>query len=169
MSQLGIYKLHQEVQLPEYGSEDAACFDIRAFFKHKESIASYDTQNFKQEYFLTGNGKYTLAPGERALVPTGIVFAIPEGYSLRLHPRSGLSLKSGLTLGNCQGIIDSDYYHETFVMLMNTSLRDVEISHGDRVCQGELVRTDQIEIREITAAPEQTTDRSGGFGSTGTK
>ena len=109
----------------------------------------------------------SIAPADRVLVPTGLVFDIPEGYSVRLHPRSSISLKRGLTLTNGEGIIDSDYYHETFIMFTNTSADEVRITHGERIAQGELIKTLDYSLEESIIIPEQKTNRVGGFGSTG--
>ena len=122
------------------------------------------------EHFNEEDGlQLAIYPAERVLVPTGLVFDIPQGYSVRLHTRSSLSLKKGLVMPNGEGIIDSDYYHETFVMLYNSSADEVRITHGERIAQGELVQNLTYEMVETTEIPTQTTNRVGGFGSTGTK
>jgi dUTP pyrophosphatase len=92
---------------------------------------------------------------------------IPERFSVRIHPRSGLALKSGITLINCEGVIDSDYVEPTYITLLNLSDSIVEIKDGDRVAQGELVRSETYEIEEMTDRPEPKSSRKGGFGSTG--
>jgi dUTP pyrophosphatase len=76
-------------------------------------------------------------------------------------------LKKGLTLPNGQGIIDADYYHQTYVMLYNASADEVKIWHGERVAQGELIQNEMYTMEETKVMPEQKTDRVGGFGSTG--
>jgi dUTP pyrophosphatase len=110
-----------------------------------------------------------IRPGDRVLVPTGLILDIPEGHSVRLHTRSSISLKKGLIMPNGEGIIDSDYYHQTFVMLYNASADEVLIENGERIAQGELVKTLSYSIEETKDVPEQKTDRVGGFGSTGVK
>jgi dUTP pyrophosphatase len=116
-----------------------------------------------------GNGKnyILLGPDERALVRTGLIFNIPEGYSMRLHPRSGMALKYGLVLGNSEGIVDEDYILETKLIILNTSTDVIKIYHGDRIAQGELVRYEQFDIEETWEQPTQKSNRVGGFGSTG--
>jgi dUTP pyrophosphatase len=101
------------------------------------------------------------------LIPTGLVFNIPDGYSIRIHPRSGISFKNGIQLANCEGVIDSDYYHETFVALVNMSDVPFTIKHGDRIAQAELVQDLGAKFSETTERPEMRTNRQGGFGSTG--
>jgi len=180
---LGIYKLHPNVILPQTETEQAACFDVRLCLDHVEEVAVYANDNQKNNIPLTNPWKnkigdkeakkqdlrLVIAPGERVLAPTGIIFDIPNGYSLRLHSRSSLSWKKGLRLGNSEGIIDSDYFHETFVMLQNTGTLAVSLENGERICQAELVKVQDLAIVEIGTKPSQTTDRTGGFGSTGTK
>ena len=97
---------------------------------------------------------------ERVLIPTGLILDIPEGYSVRLHSRSGLAWKDGVYLTNCEGIIDYDYVEPVFVMMTNISQSPKTINNGDRICQAELV--------EIPEPPTRKTERDGGFGSTGT-
>ncbi len=105
--------------------------------------------------------KHTIA------ISTGLILDIPVGYSVRIHPRSGLAYKKGITLLNAEGIIDSDYTDELKILLYNTSNMDFIIQHGDRIAQGELVKNLDYVIEECYNAPVQKTDRVGGFGSTG--
>jgi dUTP pyrophosphatase len=87
--------------------------------------------------------------------------------SIRLHPRSGVALKYGLILANCEGVIDEDYVNETQLIVLNTSDEIMKVYHGDRIAQGELVRYEQFDIEEIWQQPTQKSNRVGGFGSTG--
>lgn len=183
MSVLRYYKMRENVADPEFSTEGSACFDIRANFisprtdRQAQEITVYNMSNKKEKrevkMWASGHDKFTtgieLHPGERILIPTGLIFNIPEGYSVRLHTRSSVSLKKGLTMPNGEGIIDSDYYHQTFVMLYNASADEVRICHGDRIAQGELVENVRTELEETKDVPEQTTSRVGGFGSTGVK
>ena len=88
---------------------------------------------------LVQNERVQVNPNERVLIPTGLIFDIPNGYSMRLHPRSGLALKQGLTLANNVGIIDSDYVEPVFAMVTNISGNYQYVKHNERICQGELV------------------------------
>ena len=160
------YRMNENVELPTFATRQSACFDLRCFF-HKETVVAYSSDNTKKEIQVS-DGKIILPPGYRALIPTGIVMDIPEGYSVRLHPRSGTSLKFGLTLINSEGIIDYDYTEELMIPLHNTSNSFVDISHGERYAQGEVVESMRyIEFTEIKERPSQKTNRTGGFGSTG--
>ena len=101
------------------------------------------------------------------LVPTGLIFDIPTGYSVRLYPRSSLALKQGLTLANNVGIIDSDYVQPVFMMVCNMSGFQQFVTDGERICQAELVQEKQYVLLKVDERPERKTDRDGGFGSTG--
>lgn len=92
---------------------------------------------------------------------------IPEGYSVRLHARSGLALKEGLVLANAEGVIDSDYTDELLVMVTATSSCLVSIPNGSRICQAELVRNQPVTLARSDFPPQKKTTREGGFGSTG--
>jgi len=92
---------------------------------------------------------------------------IPDGFSVRLHSRSGLALKEGLILANAEGIIDSDYTQELMIMLTSISGGIVTIIDGTRICQGELVRNQLVNLTRDEFPPQQKTNRIGGFGSTG--
>lgn len=166
---LKIYKTHPDVKLPSFATQEAACFDIAAQFYGKQTYNGYKETNTPFEGLLSGSNEITIMPGDRVLVPTGLIFDIPKGHSIRIHPRSGLSYKQGIVLANLEAVIDSDYFHETFVLLKNTSANKVRIANGDRIAQGELVKILQYTIEETTEKPAQRTDRVGGLGSTGVK
>ena len=108
----------------------------------------------------------TLAPGERALVPTGLVLAIPAGYEGQVRPRSGLALREGVTCLNTPGTIDSDYRGEVGVILANLGQKPVSIARGDRIAQLVIARVERAELTESTTLPE-TPRGGGGFGHTG--
>jgi dUTP pyrophosphatase len=109
----------------------------------------------------------TLAPGERALVPTGIAIAFPEGYVALVHPRSGLAARHGLSLVNTPGTIDAGYRGEIKVLLINHDPTEtVELKRGDRVAQLVFQRVEQAALTEVEALPESVRG-AGGYGSTG--
>lgn len=166
MTKLKIYKTHSDVVLPAFATKEAACFDIAMQFHGKNEYSGYDSNNkpFTRNH---GNGKIFINSNERVMCPTGLIFDIPAGYSVRLHPRSGLSYKNGIVLANLEAVIDSDYYHETFVLLKNESDVGFWIQSGDRIAQAELVKSEQYTIEETKKQPEQKTERTGGLGSTG--
>ena len=108
----------------------------------------------------------TIAPGRRALVHTGLVMLLPPGYEAQVRPRSGLALKSGVTVLNTPGTIDSGYRGEVGVILANFGEADFSVKPGDKIAQIVIAPVTQPEIVETSEVDE--TDRgAGGFGSTG--
>lgn len=165
---LGFYKTHPDVILPNFSTKQSACFDI-AYQGHGKN--SYDGYNETNKKFSrpTPKGQVFINSQERVLVPTGLILDIPVGYSVRLHARSGLSIKNGIILANSEAVIDSDYVDELFVLLYNRSSVGLWISTGDRIAQGELVKQESYTMKEVKKKPVQKSDRKGGMGSTGVK
>lgn len=134
--------------LPRYETQGAAGADVRAN--------------------LPDHAAVTLAVGARALVPTGLRLAIPEGYEVQIRPRSGLALKHGITLPNSPGTIDADYRGPLGVILMNLGDVPFVIEHGMRIAQMVVAPVVQARFHPVDAL-EQTARGAGGFGSTGTE
>ncbi|MEW5963080.1 MAG: dUTP diphosphatase [Pseudomonadota bacterium] len=133
--------------LPAYQTEHAAGLDLVAA--------------------VPADAPMILAPGARALVPTGLVIALPEGYEAQVRPRSGLALRHGITLPNSPGTIDADYRGEVMVILANLGEAPFTIRRGERIAQ--LVVAPVSHATLIEVATLTTTERgAGGFGSTGT-
>jgi len=108
-----------------------------------------------------------LAPGERAVVPTGIAIALPDGYAAFVHPRSGLGAKFGVTIVNAPGTVDAGYRGEIKVTLLNTDLRrPVRLRRGDRIAQLVVQRVERAVFHEVSALPGSVRGDNG-FGSTG--
>jgi dUTP pyrophosphatase len=107
-----------------------------------------------------------LAPGERALIPTGIAIALPAGYVGLIHPRSGLAARHGFTLVNSPGTIDSGYRGEIAVIGLNTGADSFTIVRGDRVAQLVVMELPRVLIQEVKTLPGSVRS-AGGFGSTG--
>lgn len=113
-------------------------------------------------------GSLLLRPMQRALIPTGLYIEIPMCYEAQIRPRSGLSIKKGLTVINAPGTIDSDYRGEIGVPIINLSTEEVVIEPGERIAQMVIAPYDRVEFVEVEELSE--TERgAGGFGSTGTK
>jgi len=109
----------------------------------------------------------TLAPGERAMVPTGIAIALPDGHAAFVHPRSGLAIKHGLSMVNTPGTIDAGYRGEISVLLINHDLRDpIDIKRGDRIAQLIIQKVEHAAFVEAAELPDSSRG-CGGFGSTG--
>lgn len=109
----------------------------------------------------------TLRPGERAMVPTGIALALPEGYVALVHPRSGLAARHGLSIVNTPGTIDAGYRGEVKVMLINHDpVSTVELRRGDRIAQLVVQRFERARFVEVAQLPDSARGE-GGYGSTG--
>ena len=109
-----------------------------------------------------------VAPGERALVPTGVAVAIPSGYAGLVLPRSGLASKHGLTMANAPGLIDTGYRGEVICAVVNLDrFTPVRISKGDRIAQLVVVAVPELAAEWVDELPPSSRDQ-GGFGSTGT-
>lgn len=129
---------------PEYKTIGAAGADVRAYIDKPIVIKA----------------------GKRAIIPTGLYFAIPEGYEIQVRPRSGLAAKNGITVLNSPGTIDSDYRGEVCVILGNLGDEDFTVSNGDRIAQlvvSEVAQADFV----VVDALDETERGSGGFGHTG--
>ena len=137
-----------ELQLPAYETDLAAGADLRAA--------------------VDANTPMTLAPGERALVPTGLAMALPGGFEAQIRPRSGLAYKHGVTVLNSPGTIDADYRGEVKVLLINHGAEAFTINRGERIAQMVIAPITQPKFKTVEELSE--TDRgAGGFGSTGVK
>lgn len=143
---LKMQKLEHCAGLPEYKTIGAAGMDLVA--SNEEDIV--------------------LKPLERFLVPTGIKIELPAGYEAQIRPRSGLSIKYGISLINCVGTIDEDYRGEVKVGLVNLSNEEFVIKRGERVAQMIISSVVQPKI-EMVAELSETIRGEGGFGSTGRK
>jgi dUTP pyrophosphatase len=109
----------------------------------------------------------TLAPGERALVPTGIAIALPDGYVALVHPRSGLAIKHGVTMVNAPGTVDAGYRGELQIILINHDKSEaVSFKRGDRIAQLVIQKVERAEFVEVQELPGSGRG-TGGFGSTG--
>jgi dUTP pyrophosphatase len=138
-----IHRLDQELPLPRYAKPGDAGAD------------------------LYSRVDLTLKPGERALVPTGIAIALPNGYAAFVHPRSGLAIKHGISMVNTPGTVDAGYRGELQVILINHDLsNDFAIKRGDRIAQLVIQRVEEAEFVEVDHLPGSSRS-DGGFGSTG--
>lgn len=134
--------LEAGVEAPAYATAGAAGLDLRA------------------------TGHHTLEPMARAMVPTGLRIAVPEGYEAQIRPRSGLAIKHGITMINAPGTIDSDYRGEVQVLMVNLGSESFSIQPGDRIAQMVFCPVARAEFSTVEALPA-TGRGEGGFGSTG--
>ena len=131
--------------MPAYETINSAGMDLRAYLP---------------------DGELVIKPMQRALVPTGLFMEIPVGYEGQVRPRSGLAIKSGITVLNSPGTIDADYRGEVKVILINLSDVDFVIKSGERIAQLVIAKHEQMEVVEVETLSE--TERgAGGFGHTG--
>ena len=156
--------------LPKYETSGSSGVDVRADFS-RVSVDNPIKVWGDTEIIFKGETHSTtllrLDPGARALIPTGLFTAIPEGYEIQVRPRSGLALKSGLTVLNTPGTVDASYRNEIGIILINHGTESVWIEDGERIAQFVLAKVDTIEWNVVSSLDE--TDRIGGFGSTGIK
>ena len=134
-----------DLELPGYETADAAGMDLRAAVEADLEIA----------------------PGARALVPTGLAIALPPGYEAQVRPRSGLALRNGISLVNSPGTIDADYRGEVGVIVINHGEETFTVTRGMRIAQMVVAPVSRAVWQEVDALPE-TVRGAGGFGSTGT-
>lgn len=134
--------------LPRYETEGAAGMDLIAALPEGEPMV--------------------LQPGTRAMVPTGLAIALPQGFEAQVRPRSGLAAKNGVTVLNSPGTVDCDYRGEVKVILVNLGQEAFTIERGTRIAQMVIAPVTQARLREVETLDE-TARGAGGFGSTGTK
>ncbi|AGF76398.1 dUTP diphosphatase [Bartonella vinsonii] len=148
----------QGLELPHYATTGSAGLDLRAAFGEGETVV--------------------LAPGQRALIPTGLIFHLQPGFEAQIRPRSGLALKHGITCLNTPGTIDSDYRGEVKVLLINLGQEDFSIERGMRIAQTIIAPVIQVNVCEIEPDENESSQNNaenqaaksrgaGGFGSTG--
>ena len=164
---VGVKLLSEHASVPEYGTALSACADIRACLLHVDRVKAYGVMNGEHLLHVV-DGKIDILPGYRVLVPTGLALDIPEGYSVRTHPRSGKATKEGLGLACSEGVIDEDYQKELFVPVVNNTIARIVISHGDRIAQAELVKDERCQWVVVEELTPKDSSREGGFGHTGT-
>ena len=136
----------QAIGLPTYETSGAAGADLRANFADGQTV--------------------TLDAGARALIPTGLRMAIPNGFEVQIRPRSGLALKYGISMVNAPGTIDSDYRGPVGVILINHADAPFDVTHGMRIAQMVMAPVIQAEF-EVVGALDETDRGAAGFGSTG--
>lgn len=162
-------KLHDDVRRPSRATRESAGFDLRAYLEGRRvrTVRERSDRVREVEPAESGEGRVQLelGPGDRALVPTGLKARLPSGHEAQIRIRSSLALERGLLLPNAPGTIDADYPEEWLVLIQNASRREQVVRHGERIAQAVLQRYEAPEWVEGRVG--RTTDRDGGFGSTG--
>jgi dUTP pyrophosphatase len=161
-----IEALCADVLLPSRATAGSAGHDLRAYLRER-SVTFSDgiTQSTRVASHEGGEWSITLAPRETALVPLGFRTRLPVGMEAQVRPRSGQAFKHALTIPNAPGTVDSDYADEWLVIVRNDAPVARRIVHGERIAQVVFARYEQPSFSE--GAVERSTERAGGFGSTG--
>lgn len=133
--------------LPDYATFEAAGMDVRAYLP---------------------DGPVVLKSLERALIHTGLYMQLPSGYECQIRPRSGLALKSGISIANSPGTVDADYRGEVGIILVNLGKEDFTVNDGDRICQMVIKQYSHVSWEEVGEL-DRTRREDGAFGHTGTK
>ena len=165
MTTLKLFKTHSSNVLPKKQTSGSACFDLMFQGHGKGEYKGYTRMN--KPFTRPMHNQIVIQPGDRVMVPTGLIMDIPAGHSVRVHARSGMSYKQGLVLANAEGVIDSDYVEEVMILMYNLSDNSITIQTGDRVAQAELIKDAEYTLEESATRPGVKTSRIGGMGSTG--
>ena len=144
MAKVLVKRLDTKVKIPEYKTSGSSGMDLMAFIENSIKIL----------------------PNTLELIPTGLSIAIPEDLEIQIRPRSGLAIKSSVSVLNTPGTIDSDYRGELKIILFNHGNKDFIVNNNDRIAQMVLTPVIKMELEEVDQLPE-TVRGSGGFGSTG--
>jgi len=161
-----IEALYPDVVLPSRATTGSAGHDLRAYLR-KRTVSFSDgvQQSTREANDADGEWNITLAPNEMALVPLGFRTRLPVGMEAQVRPRSGQAFRHALTIPNAPGTVDADYAEEWLVIVRNDAPAARRIVHGERIAQVVFARYEQPSFNE--GAVQRTTERSGGFGSTG--
>lgn len=155
--------LFEDARIPARQTQESAGFDLHAHVRGRAIRRCRPGESPRAEQ--TPSDDLVLEPGERALVPLGFRARVPAGYEAQIRIRSSTAFVKGLTMPNAPGTIDADYPDEWMVMLRNDSGIPVAIEHGERIAQAVIARHSAPDWE--SGAVAMSTDRTGGFGSTG--
>lgn len=164
MPQVIFEALHDDVAIPARETSGSAGYDVRAYLAGRSVRVRSGSDGTMRELAITG-GRISLEPGDTALIPTGFRARVPLGFEAQVRIRSSIAFRRGLILPNAPGTIDADYPDEWLVMVKNDSSQTAVIEHGERIAQVILSRFEGLEWTHGTV--RISTDRKGGFGSTG--
>jgi dUTP pyrophosphatase len=161
-----IERLHEDVVPPSRATAGSAGYDVRAYLRQRTVKCSDGaTQTERAATEDAGEWGVALAPGEMALVPLGFRTRLPAGIEAQVRPRSGQAFKHALTIPNAPGTVDADYAEEWMVIVRNDAPVARRIVHGERIAQVVFARYAELTLRE--GLVRRSTERAGGFGSTG--
>lgn len=160
-------RLKPSVELPARATANSAGYDLKAFLEGYESIRFHlDGKEFERRPEAGSNDPFIGVPsGATAIIPLGFRATLPPGYEAQIRPRSGTSFRTSLVIANAPGTIDPDYHGEWGVLVRNEGRESLTIRHGERIAQMVISRYEVLDFVEGDVT--RTTDREGGFGSTG--
>jgi len=168
MIEVKIINKSGSLQLPTLATSGSVGYDLHACFDGEtDKIKAFNERGEEYSIKLNKTSYINLSPHSRILIPTGLYIQLPNGYEAQIRPRSGLALKSGITVLNTPGTIDSDYRGEIGVILFNTTSIPIAITHGMKIAQ---MVINKVEIAKFISTNEldETERNEGGFGHTGT-
>lgn len=155
-----------DLQLPKRATSESAGYDLAAYLLGGSVRVAMGGIEEMRDVAMSGDrASITLEPGERALIPLGFKARIPKGHHGEVCPRSGAAFRKGLEIPNSPGTIDSDYNGEWMVPVKNGDSKPITIEHGERIAQVVFVKHVEVEFERGEVG--RTTERDGGFGSTG--
>jgi dUTP pyrophosphatase len=159
--------LHDDVEIPSRATEHSAGYDLRAYLLGNPTVRlSLPGRQYEGTPQRAGDSaELELLPGEKAIVPLGFRATLPAGFEAQIRPRSGTSFRTTLALANAPGTIDPDYNAEWGVLVRNDGPLPIFIAHGERIAQMVISRYEVLEFQ--VGEVRRTTERDGGFGSTG--
>lgn len=160
--------LHTDARVPQRATEESAGYDLFAHLTHRTVNCSDSTGTSELPTFRDREKNLSyleLPPGTTAMVPLGFKARLPAGCEAQIRPRSGTTFRKGLLIPNAPGTIDADFPDEWMVLVRNPGSRPVRIEHGERIAQMVLSRYEVLPISPGKVG--RSTDRAGGFGSTG--
>ena len=177
MTNLFIEVLHPDAVVPFQATTEAAGMDITALLWRDVVVypANIESKPDEDDAFVVVEPKLTekdiayidLMPNERAMIPTGLRLQAGKGFCEKLYPRSGNSIKRGLALANCVGIIDRDFRNELMILIVNNSHNIKRIHSGMRICQLTVEPVVKTQVMLVDVLPEIESNRIGGMGSSG--
>jgi len=177
MIQLGVYRAGNDVKMPDYSDAMSACFNLY-FCPTSTNVHGYTKHGSPFTKPLNLDKSLTIHPGDRLRIPTGLIFKLRvvhsvetfaditrekeelRQFSIRLHSDHGLALTKGITLVISEGIVDVDNQNEVYVLMTNTSDSSMTISYHDKICQGEVIVNELVNIVELSDLPKSYAEKT---------
>ena len=165
-SDIVVELVHEDAHLPTRATQGSAGYDVCAYLRGRTVDCSDGMRQWSIAAILeSGEWRLELPSGAMALVPLGFKARLPAGFEAQVRPRSGAAFKKGLAIPNAPGTVDADFPDEWRVIVRNSTMAPLVIAHGERIAQVVLHRYEVL--RFVCGTVGRTTERAGGFGSTG--